>query len=41
MGGPSGPSGGGSNRYEPPKKKNPIVFIWVILCISKIYTKKN
>ena len=25
MGGPSGPSGGGSNRYEPPKKKNPIV----------------
>ena len=25
MGGPSGPSGGGSNRYEPPKKKNPVV----------------
>lgn len=25
MGGPSGPSGGGSNRYEPPKKKNKVV----------------
>ena len=25
MGGPSAPSGGGSNRYEPPKKKNKVV----------------